>query len=1485
VTRPADSERVEELSPLKRAILEIRELRARVATHEQRDREPIAIIGMGLRFPGGADTPDAFWSLLRDGVEVIREIPASRWDVDAYYDSDADAAGKMYTRSGGFLTGVDQFAPAFFGISPREAASMDPQQRLLLEVTWEAFERAGQAPDHLVGSKTGVFLGICNSDYARLLAADQDNLDIYFATGTAFSVAAGRLSYVLGLNGPALSVDTACSSSLTTVHLACQSLRSAESDMAVAGGVNLILSPEANIAFSRAQMMARDGHCKTFDAAADGYVRAEGCAVVILKRLSDALANGDPVLAVIRGSAVNQDGRSSGLTAPNGPAQEAVIRTALANAGVTAEQVSYVETHGTGTNLGDPIEVRALGATLGAGRSADNPLAIGSVKANIGHLEGAAGVAGLIKVVLAFQHGQIPPQINMTTLNAGIPWQNLPIVVPTSLTPWPAGDTPRIAGVSSFGFSGTNAHVILEEAPVPKTIVEEADRPLHVLTVSARTAPELVGLAERYGQYLGGPSPARLADVCFTANAGRSHFEHRIAVQGASHDQLRERLAAAAAGQDTVGVARGSSDAANQPEVAFLFTGHGALYPNAGLALFETQPTFRAALERCAALLAPELGRSILEALYPALFPSPDGDTLLGQMRFGQPALFALQFALGELWRSWGIAPTLVMGHSAGEYAAACLAGILSLEDALALVVARGRLLQFLPVAGEMVAVMAGEARVAQAVLPYADVVSIAAVNGLQSVVVSGQTAAVRAVKAELEADGIECRRLDIPAASHSPLVEPILDEFEQVARTVRYGSPDIGLVSSVTGKLAETADQTSTYWRAHLRQPVRFADAMRTLYKQGCRVFVEIGPHPVLLGMGRNCVPDGAGTWLPSLRQARGEWEQMLESLSGMYTAGVPIDWRAFDGDYARQRVVLPTYPWQRQRYWQADTSRGPAQAALATPDERWTSLLATADRQSEQGPLDLVPATYPERWRCLDRLATAYIGVALRALGLYGQPGETHTAAEVLDLGHIEATYHHLVQRWLDHLVADGLLEHESDGRYTCGTPLPATVDAELSLAADSLLGDLEPLLDYVRRCGGSLAAVLTGQESALDTLFPAGSYATVDYLYDRWPVARYFNGILRSVVEAAAANLPSNTTLRVVEIGAGTGGTTSSVLPVLRPDRTAYTFTDVSDFFLTRAQERFAAFPFVEYRLLDIEREPTEQGLAQHRFDVVVAANVLHATRDLDRTLRHVRSLLAPDGVLVMYEATHNPRWLDVTTGLIAGWQRFEDSWRQTHPLLEVDRWTAALLANGFEAVQAYPRPNTPTSVLRQHVLVVRAPSVVAADTAGSAQSQVVTTTSAPIANNAAPSPSTVRVGPAELLRQLEEALPGERHDVLVGYVRQQVAHVLRVVAPAELGRDRPLLDLGLDSLMAVELRNRLASGLGLSKKLPATLVFDHPSISAVAAYLGTIVFARPTNGHPLSSEAIPDGAVSTTATQVADMSDEEVERLLLARLDNL
>jgi acyl transferase domain-containing protein/NAD(P)-dependent dehydrogenase (short-subunit alcohol dehydrogenase family) len=901
----------ETLTSLQRAVLLLKQTQARLAAYEQAQAEPIAVVGMACRFPGGADNPEAFWRLLCDGVDAISEVPPDRWNIDDYYDPDPAAPGGMNTRWGGFLKHVDLFDAEFFGISPREAAQVDPQQRLLLEVAWEALEDAGLSPGDIAQTRAGVYIGVVGNDHALMQARRADEMDVFTGTGGSHAILANRVSYVLNLSGPSVTLDTACSSSLVTVHLACRSLRGRESDVALAGGVNLILSPEMTLALTKAHMMAPDGRCKTFDAAADGYVRGEGCGLVVLKRLSDAKAAGDRILALIRGSAVNHDGRSNGMSAPNGSAQEAVVRSALSDAHVTPSEVSYVEAHGTGTRLGDPIEVEALREVLTRGRAASAPLAVGSVKTNIGHLESAAGIAGLIKVVLMLQHEAIPPHLHLTRANPLLKLEHGAIEIPTAGRAWSRGDQPRRAGVSSFGFGGTNAHVILEERPRAAAPNPGVDRPRHLFTWSARSAPALAELALRYADAIEADPETHLADAAYTANAGRTHLAQRAAVSAESLPELVTRLREFSAAPGGTTVRHGVADPDRPPRVAFLFTGQGAQYAGMARGLYEHQPTFRAALDQCADILEPLLDRPLLSLW------EPDAGPLLDQTGYTQPALVALEYALATLWRSWGVEPAAVMGHSIGEFTAACVAGVFSLEDGLRLVAERARLMQALPAGGLMAAVFASPARVTSAIQTWAGRVDIAALNGPANVVISGDEPAVRAVMNELAAAGVQSKALATSHAFHSPRMEPILDKLRRAAESVACSTPQVDFVSNLTGRLAdERTFADPSYWSRHARAPVRFAEGMQALAGLGCQVFLEIGPSPTLLGMGRAGLPAAELAWLPSLRAGRDDWQTMLDCAAELFVRGVKIDWAGFDRDYDRRKTSLPTYPFQRRRY-----------------------------------------------------------------------------------------------------------------------------------------------------------------------------------------------------------------------------------------------------------------------------------------------------------------------------------------------------------------------------------------------------------------------------------------------------------------------------------------------------------------------------------------------------------------------------------------
>jgi len=940
------------------ALQALRQLRARVQALEQAQdeaqkaqHEPIAIVGLACRVPGAAG-PEAFWELLRRGGDAVTTIPAERWDARDY--APPGAAGAAPVHHAGVIEHVDRFDAEFFGIPGREARLLDPQQRLLLEVVWEALEHAAIPPLGLRGSASGVFLGATTTDYLglvtrRLPAAE---LDAYVASGNTLAAAAGRVSYVLGLHGPSISMDTACSSSLVAVDRACRSLRDGECRLALAGGVNLLLAPEYFASLSRWGMLSPDGRCKTFDAAANGYVRSEGCAVVVLKRLSHAVADGDRVLALIRGSAVNQDGPSSGLTVPNGLAQAALIRSALAAAGVQPAQVGCVEAHGTGTSLGDPIEVEALATVYGEGRDPARPLWVGAVKSNVGHLEAAAGVTGLVKMVLALQHRQIPPNAHFHTPSPHIPWQRIPVRVPTQLTDWPAIDGRRIGGISAFGFSGTNAHLILEEAPAatasPDTPgASSRERPA-LLTLSARSPQALADLARLHAERVATLPGDALAAHAAAAGAARSHLPWRLAVSGSDGADLAARLREAAAAPDDAGatgalpadpqVARGHVAGGTRPGVAFLFTGQGSQHPGMGRSLVAAEPVYARALAQCAEVMDPLLPCPLRAAL--------DGEAgeALHQTALAQPALFALQWALAQLWKSRGVQPAVVLGHSVGEFAAAVVAGVLPMEAAARLVVERGRLMQSLPAGGAMAAVFAAEAAVRAALdaagPPIASQVAIAGINGPDECVLSGEATALDAVLARLGTAGVRHERLTVSHAFHSPLMAPIEAAFAEAAQGLRPAAPVCRIVSTLTGLPADADFGSAAYWRAQLRSPVRFDAALRHALgapQSGIGAALEIGPHPVLVNLAQRALPQRQVAWLASLRKGRDGAGTFTSALARLYVQGSVDDSSGPDGAHWRSRVALPRYPFQRQRYWVDAPAEAPAGRGPATVDRNW--------------------------------------------------------------------------------------------------------------------------------------------------------------------------------------------------------------------------------------------------------------------------------------------------------------------------------------------------------------------------------------------------------------------------------------------------------------------------------------------------------------------------------------------------------------------
>jgi len=1548
--------------------------------------EPIAIVGLSCRLPGGP-SPEAFWDLLSKGESGVREVPSTRWDIDEFYDPRPGTPGKMYTRYGAFIDEVACFDADFFRISPREAVSMDPQQRILLEVGWEALEQAGITADD-GPDEVGVFVGIMHHDYSQLMLSTAA-AGAHTGSGSGMSVAAGRIAHAFGFHGPAIAMDTACSSSLVALHLGVRSLRARECDAALVAGVNLILSPMTTIVECQMRMLAADGRCKAFDASADGFVRGEGCGAIVLKRLSDARRDRDPIIALVRGSAVNHDGSSSGLTVPNGKAQANVIRAALADGGVLPEQVELIEAHGTGTSLGDPIEIEALGAVFGA-RDHATPLKVGSVKTNIGHTESTAGIAGVIKAALALSRDHIPAHLHYETPNPNIRWAELPVRVVSEGEPWPRTGPRRFVGVSSFGFSGTNAHVVLEEAPRALTVASEPAPPgPYLLTLSAHDRTALSQRARDLAAHLRA-SEAELADVCASARRLRTH-SHRAAIVAGDRREAIERLVRVSEGDHyagALGCARGPS-----APVGFLFTGHGSQYPGMGRVLFEREPVARAVFERAAKAAGDRLDEGLLDVMWrrPQLAP------LLDHIEYAQPALYALQCAIAAVWASWGVEPALVTGHSLGEYAAAHVAGVFSFEDGLELVMARGQLMRTLPPLGGMMVAFCEP----EALLPLLESegqsLCVAAHNGPRNVVLSGPLEALEHAARWLADElGIETRQVRVDNAYHSAAIDPILEPFSRHAETIQAAPPRLRFVSALTGQQASSALAHAGYWTRHMRQPVRFHDAIGTMIEEGCRVFVEIGPKATLLGLASAVAAahghdDDGFRWLASQHPDANDPRPMLETAAALHVVGKALRFSEIDGP-GRRRVPLPSYPFARERHWIADgqdadegqaartrslhpllggrlrlaasdpryevqlgidcpsylrdhsvqgsallpaaalielglaagrelldassfelaeveflrplalpeTGRRTLQTHVSELDEgelelqvfaldtdgdepRWTmaararlrstpeppppdpsspndapsepgevldvdefyahyeaggltygpafrtlvtlrsgegsahatlelpsgvraeayllhpalldgclqsigaALPQTDDRRPWvpagvesfklhragaralrcslrvhdltcglergrlrvdlelidasgrpvasargwqlariEGPLvdaepDLREWLYRVRWSPrprtrpvaplshpgpeavrerllpeLDALAgreeLGGFGEVLAELDGYAVPAvivalerlgwRSDDPLELAELEALDPRYLRFMRHAAGMLVADGLLIQ--DGERWRATPALASYDARArleALARSSTGESAEQAM--VQRCSAALAEVLSGRIEPLELLFPDGDLSEAERIYQDSPGSLTMNLQVQHSLEQIVEALPAHADLRVLELGGGTGGTTAHLLDVLPADRAEYVFSDISPHFVDYAKRKFAGTSGFSAKLLDLELELVLQGEPEHRYDVVVIANMLHATSDLRASLERVRRALAPGGVLLLIETTKARRWLDLTFGLTAGWWAFQDTpLRPEHPLLSSPQWCSLLDECGFE-----------------------------------------------------------------------------------------------------------------------------------------------------------------------------------------------------------
>ena len=1548
--------------------------------------EPIAIIGIGLRFPGANDVTE-FWNNLKNGKDSIRKIPDNRWDKNSLNQSTVTY--------GGFVDDVDKFDPVFFGISPREAVQIDPQQRFTLEVTWQALEDAGINPENLAGKDVGVFMGICTYDYARYSAGKKDLFDVYTGTGTSLSIAANRLSYFFDFRGPSIAIDTACSSSLVALHTACESLRSGQSSLAIAGGVNLLLAPDWNIVFTEADMLAPDGKCKTFDADADGYVRSEGCGIIVLKKLSDAINDGDRIYSVIKGSAINQDGRSNGLTAPNGPSQVAVVKSALKNAGVNANEINYVETHGTGTPLGDPIEVNSLKEALNSNRNNIETLYIGSVKTNIGHLEAAAGIAGIIKTSLALYNNEIPKHLNYKKLNPEILIEGSSIKVVDKNIEWKGNK--RLAGISSFGFGGTNAHVILQNAPDLKQAVSKP-KPFNILTLSAKNENVLNELVSEYDKFINENNNLNIEDICFSANSRAVH-NHRLAIVCSDKEDLKKEINKYKNKLDSFDIIHRTAKNNFTPKVAFLFPGQGAQYIGMGKELYDTNPIFRKAINKCDEILRNYLEKSLLEVLF---YEKDEALNPINETTYTQPALFAVEYALAQVWMSWGVQPAVMMGHSAGEYIAACLAGVFSLEDGLKLVTERGRLMETLTSNGEMYTIFANETETKSYLTGFENSVSIASINSPFKTVISGNKDSLANILPKFDSNNVEYKKINVSIASHSPLMNSMIEEFKKVCTTVKYSVAKIPVVSNITGEVVTDKISNADYWCEHILSGVRFSDSIKACVNYGCDTFIDLGPKPTSIGMAQETVMDININWLPSYKKNFTNWETMLQGLGKIFVNGLNPDWKCFDKDFSHKIISLPNYPFQKQRYWidevkgsksksfsvlnksiinengindlagsklksasknefifnstvssdnpiylkdhivfdkivfpgaayieiamsagsvvlnsdqlcisdlefhqaliletddykniqtvfakveknkfrfeifslvneennnwilhasgniKVDKNRsgnkvdlhklknsfdkpisvsdfyndakiigieykntfqgirelyssGKEALALINTDDKliksyykihpaildsafqtalsllmtekndkafipvgieklellnncpaaiWSHVKINYDKSktnkihkvdidiiSDERELiakiknlqlreikkaefinsdkdindwfyeikwleqklnsknvvsDFIPSQkylnesintslpqiisennlskYKEGISELEIVSLKYILKAFSEFGINTEAGNKF----ILNDLNISKQHKKLFNR-LVHILIDNKILISKENKFEFTQSSDFTNLAEKIELLKKEYPEIKAEINLLQRCGNKLSEVLKGNQDPLHLLFPEVDLSLTTSLYQNSPAFAAMNLAIKNLVETVVSDLPKDKTLRILELGAGTGSTTSFLLPILPNKNINYLFTDISSAFFAKAKDKFSEYSFVEYKVLDIEKEITAQGFDEHSYDIVIASNVIHATKNLKDTCDNIKKLLSPKGLLILNEVTENNNWIDLTFGLTEGWWRFGDKeLRSEYPLLTDKEWKLFLEYSGFENV---------------------------------------------------------------------------------------------------------------------------------------------------------------------------------------------------------